>query len=283
MSVSAFLLLAVTLPSAIQVRSVESVSCPLDVRLRGALERLRPGLEVLAAPQPTANDDLFLVVENATSSCTPAHLAFWGEIGVSRRFFEGRWRVDHSLTARNDRQSALLAQCRARDEAAWKELYTQHFGFVFRTARRLGVPAEQAEDVVHEVFVVAFHKLDDFTHGRITTWLYRICANIASDLHRRRKVRRAFCALEVRVGARPPETPERAAERSSARGAVERILSRMSRRRERSSPCSSSRACRARRSRSESGVRWTRYGPGCTMPASSSSRSPAISTTWERR
>lgn len=121
----------------------------------------------------------------------------------------------------------VIARAKARDEGAWRELYEAHFDFVYRVARRLGAPESEAEDVVHDTFVVAYKRLDRFEDGRLTTWLYRIVANVVSDRHRRRRVRRTFEALGVWIGAKAPETPERAAELSSASRAVERVLERM--------------------------------------------------------
>lgn len=121
----------------------------------------------------------------------------------------------------------VVARCRARDESAWKELYDAHFDFVYRVARRLGTPAEEAEDVVHDVFVVVLKKLDQFEEGRLSTWIYRITANVVSDRHRRRRVRRAFEDLKVWIGGAAPETPDRSAERTSAQRAVDRVLERM--------------------------------------------------------
>ncbi len=122
----------------------------------------------------------------------------------------------------------VIERCRARDEAAWRELYDAHFDFVYRVARRLGTPEGEVEDVVHDVFVVVYNKLDQFEGGKLTTWLYRITANIVSGKHRKRRVRKAFESLKLWVGAAPPESPERSAERRSASAAVERILERMS-------------------------------------------------------
>lgn len=132
-----------------------------------------------------------------------------------------------SVTAQEE-NTQILAGCRANDEAAWRELYRANFDFVFRVARRLGTPEAEAEDVAHDVFVVVHRKLDTFEEGRLTTWLYRITANVVSDRHRRRRVGRAFESLKVWVGAQPGDTPERAAERTSANRAVERVLERMS-------------------------------------------------------
>jgi RNA polymerase sigma-70 factor (ECF subfamily) len=122
---------------------------------------------------------------------------------------------------------AVVERCRARDESAWRELYDAHFEFVLRVARRLGTPEAEAEDVVHDVFVVVHRKLDRFEGGKLTTWLYRITANVVSERHRRRRVRRAFESLKIWIGAEAGESPERAAERSSATRAVERVLERM--------------------------------------------------------
>jgi len=122
---------------------------------------------------------------------------------------------------------AVVERCRARDESAWKELYDAHFDFVLRVARRLGTPEAEAEDVVHDVFVVVHRKLDQFEGGKLTTWLYRITANVVSDRHRKRRVRRAFESLKVWIGGEAGDTPERAAERASATRAVERVLERM--------------------------------------------------------
>ena len=82
--------------------------------------------------------------------------------------------------------------------------------------------------MVHDVFEVVFKKLDQFEEGRLTTWMYRITANVVSDRHRRRRVRRAFEDLKVWIGGAAPELPDRAAERKSAESAVERVLERMS-------------------------------------------------------
>lgn len=133
-----------------------------------------------------------------------------------------------SVTWDENRLMEVLAACRAQDQAAWKVLYDAHFEFVFRVARRLGTPAEEAEDVVHDVFVVVFRKLSQFTEGKLTTWLYRITARVVSDRHRRRRVRETFSRLGLWVGANPPDTPERAYEKVGAERQLERVLARMS-------------------------------------------------------
>jgi RNA polymerase sigma-70 factor, ECF subfamily len=111
-----------------------------------------------------------------------------------------------------------------RDEAAWRQLYESNFDYVFRTARRLGTPAEDVEDVVQEVFLVVHRKLHHFEGGRFTTWLYRICANVVMDRNRRRRVRQVFHTVVHWFAGAAPETPEQEAERHAAERGVEQVL-----------------------------------------------------------
>lgn len=123
----------------------------------------------------------------------------------------------------------LLARWRSGEPAAWREFYEAHWEYAYRTARRLGVPGEELEDVCQEAFAVAFRKAGSFTEGRVTTWLFRIVANLASDRHRRRRLRRA---LFERWGGKAREeehapSPERRLETKDAERVVGAILERM--------------------------------------------------------
>jgi RNA polymerase sigma-70 factor, ECF subfamily len=123
---------------------------------------------------------------------------------------------------------ALVERCRAGDSPAWRELYDAHFDFVYRVARRLGTPIAELDDVCQEVFLVAFRKLRAFRTGQLTTWLYRICANVVSDRHRRRRVRRAFQELWGEPEEPVAElTPDRELESREAEVLVGRLLERM--------------------------------------------------------
>jgi RNA polymerase sigma-70 factor (ECF subfamily) len=122
----------------------------------------------------------------------------------------------------------ILARARESDPTAWRQLYEAHFDFVFGVTRKLGTPAEEVEDVVQEVFLVVFRKLSSFHEGRFTTWIYRICANIVSDRHRRRRRRRALDVFRGFVSATPRPDPEQHAQASSAQRAVQRVLEHMS-------------------------------------------------------
>lgn len=122
----------------------------------------------------------------------------------------------------------LLARCRARDASAWKAVHDEHFAFVWRVARRLGTPVDELEDVCQETFIVAFRKLDRFEGGQLTSWLYRITANVVTGRHRRRRVRRALsAALQLVPVQRVEPTPHDVAVAKEAAALVDSVLERM--------------------------------------------------------
>ena len=84
-------------------------------------------------------------------------------------------------------------------------LYRQHARTVARWARRLGGPDVDAEDITHEVFLVARRRLRRFearpAGAQITTWLFRTTEKIARSARRRQRFRRLF------MGRQPELTP----------------------------------------------------------------------------
>lgn len=121
----------------------------------------------------------------------------------------------------------LVERCRERDHAAWRDLYELHFDFAYRTARRLGIPDHELEDVVQEAFLVVHRRMDDFRSGRFTTWLFRIVANIASARHRRRRVREWWHGLWSIEEPELSFTTDAHLSSKEAQAQVARVLARM--------------------------------------------------------
>jgi RNA polymerase sigma-70 factor (ECF subfamily) len=65
-------------------------------------------------------------------------------------------------------------------ELELSRVYADHFRYVFRCLRALGVRDDGIDDAVHDVFLVVQRKLADFD-GRhaLTTWLYAIALRVA--------------------------------------------------------------------------------------------------------
>lgn len=125
-----------------------------------------------------------------------------------------------------EQERALLARCRLGERAAQDELYHRFRRQVAGNLYRMLGERRELEDLVQEVFVIAFRGLEGFRgEARLATWIYRICINVG--LGRMRSNRRrpaaigvtdldATAAAQADSLVQPIEGPERAAERSDA-------------------------------------------------------------------
>ncbi|AMY11515.1 Sigma-W factor [Luteitalea pratensis] len=76
----------------------------------------------------------------------------------------------------------LAARCRAGDLTAFEELYRVHSTRLYAVAYRMLGHAEDAEDMLQEIFLLAFRKLSSFKgDASLGTWLYRLGVNACLD------------------------------------------------------------------------------------------------------
>jgi RNA polymerase sigma-70 factor, ECF subfamily len=69
-------------------------------------------------------------------------------------------------------------------------LYRDHFDFVFRNLRRLGVAESAIDDGLQDVYLVALRRIGEFREGTYAkAWLFAIVARVAGN-HRRSQRRR---------------------------------------------------------------------------------------------
>jgi RNA polymerase sigma-70 factor (ECF subfamily) len=138
-----------------------------------------------------------------------------------------------TLSALNPADEAeLIQRCRNADRAAHDEFYQRFRRPVAGNLYRVLGDRADLEDLVQEVFVIAFRGLAKFRgDARLSTWLYRICVNVALGRIRTRKRRPAAIAvadLDATTGdpslTERPETPERSLERRQDRERVYRAL-----------------------------------------------------------
>ena len=96
--------------------------------------------------------------------------------------------------------AVAVAQARAGDPMAFRQLVEAHSRAVFRLAFRITANEQDAEDVVQETFLKLHRNLDKFEdRSTLSTWIYRIATNSALDLIRSRKRHQQ---------GREPENPE---------------------------------------------------------------------------
>lgn len=79
----------------------------------------------------------------------------------------------------------------AEKEAFFREIYDDHFRYVWRSLKRYGVWERDLDDACHDVFIVVHRKLGEFDMARaVKPWLLGISFRVASDFRRRSQHRR---------------------------------------------------------------------------------------------
>lgn len=74
----------------------------------------------------------------------------------------------------------FLRRLKARDEAALEELMAQYETKVFGLALRMTGNRQDAEEILQDVFLTVFQKIDGFRgDSKLSSWIYRIAANTA--------------------------------------------------------------------------------------------------------
>jgi RNA polymerase sigma-70 factor (ECF subfamily) len=115
-------------------------------------------------------------------------------------------------------------------EPSFRQVYDEHFRFVWRSLRRLGVRESDVADVTQEVFVVVHRKLAEFEgRSKMTTWLFAICMRVARDHRRSAVVRREVATSDASIDQREDSKVDVGAEleRRQQRELLERILDEM--------------------------------------------------------
>jgi RNA polymerase sigma-70 factor (ECF subfamily) len=84
----------------------------------------------------------------------------------------------------------LAARVRAGDSGAFEELYKQHAGRLYNLAYRMAGGASDADDLLQDIFLLAYRKLGSFRgESSLATWLYRLAMNHCLDVLRSRQSR----------------------------------------------------------------------------------------------
>jgi RNA polymerase sigma-70 factor (ECF subfamily) len=105
----------------------------------------------------------------------------------------------------------------------FQQVYEEHVRFVWRSLRRLGVPYEDCDDAVQDVFLIVHRKLGEFRpEAPIKYWIFRLSAGIASDHRRRRRRKEPPRSDEEAVD--PRLGPAELAERTAAARLIREVL-----------------------------------------------------------
>lgn len=93
-------------------------------------------------------------------------------------------------------------------------MYREHADFVWRTAHHMGAAPQDLGDIVHDVFLIAHRRREDFEEGRpLRNWLFGITRNVVA---RAKTVERRQQTRLRPVPNPPPIQPSDVVERSEA-------------------------------------------------------------------
>lgn len=83
----------------------------------------------------------------------------------------------------------LIDRCLNNDKEAQFSIYKLYYKSMYNTALRIVNQTDEAEDIMQEAFLTAFHKLSSYK-GEVSfgVWLKRIVVNRSLDCLRKRKV-----------------------------------------------------------------------------------------------
>jgi RNA polymerase sigma-70 factor (ECF subfamily) len=124
-------------------------------------------------------------------------------------------------TARPDATAERLTP--ADRAARIHALVSTHFDFIWRSLRRLGLSAADADDAAQRVFCIADGKLGLIEPGKERAFLFGTAYRVARDV-RRSASRRAEAPLDDLDLTDPAPDPEEFADRSQARVLLDQVL-----------------------------------------------------------
>lgn len=132
------------------------------------------------------------------------------------------------MEAVNERE--LVERCRRGDEGAFQELVDRYKDLVFALIARTVQDRSRAEDLAQEVFLRIHRGLPYFRgEARLSTWIYRIVANVCLQDQTRPAVGREIVSLDD-DGARgrvTVSTPDRRFDDLELRDRLEKAIARL--------------------------------------------------------
>ncbi len=105
-----------------------------------------------------------------------------------------------------------------------RALFEQHFDFVWRSLRRLGLPEHVADDASQRVFVVASRRLADIEPGRERAFLFRTALRVACSERRTIGRRREVLCEEAPETGDSAARPDELLDQRRARELLDQVL-----------------------------------------------------------
>lgn len=88
-----------------------------------------------------------------------------------------KWRI---MVNPQPQEQDFIRRLKARDEAALEELMAQYETKVFGLVLRMTGSRQDAEEILQDVFLTVFQKIDGFRgDSKLSSWIYRVATNTA--------------------------------------------------------------------------------------------------------
>jgi RNA polymerase sigma-70 factor (ECF subfamily) len=104
-----------------------------------------------------------------------------------------------------------------------RAMLDEHFDFVWRSLRRLGLSADAADDAAQQVFVVASRRVEDIELGCERAFLFRTAVRVACS-ERRALARRREVLCEQPDAGESAARPDELLDQRRARELLDRVL-----------------------------------------------------------
>jgi RNA polymerase sigma-70 factor, ECF subfamily len=115
----------------------------------------------------------------------------------------------------------------AGPELEFRTIYAEHFAFVWRCLRSLGVLPSALDDATQEVFLTVHRRLGDFSgESSLRGWIYGILRNIAANQRRSTRRRAKEAPLVADITSSAPGPLDRVQDREASEF-VEQFLMRL--------------------------------------------------------
>ncbi|WP_232380068.1 RNA polymerase sigma factor [Polyangium fumosum] len=92
--------------------------------------------------------------------------------------------------------------------ARFRAIRDEHFEFVWRSVRRLGVPDADADDAAQQVFIVLSRRLEEITAGSERAFLFGTAMRVAMQVRRTMRRRGEVSLSEDEAQGLPLEPPD---------------------------------------------------------------------------
>jgi RNA polymerase sigma-70 factor, ECF subfamily len=116
----------------------------------------------------------------------------------------------------------------AADAARFRSMVDDHFDFIWRSLRGLGIATDSADDAAQHVFWVASQKVASIDVGAERSFLFSTALGVAANL-RRARARDRVVLDEAAVSAQPDDAPggEQLVEMTERRALLDEVLASM--------------------------------------------------------